>query len=73
MDIEISVTQKQTEGEGYNTVESAILQRTRSAKQVELLNLSTQIVAPLEHSVVLGVTPTPQETLAFVIKVESNE
>jgi hypothetical protein len=46
---------------------------TGKTKRVQLVNLATEIVAPLNHYVVLGVTPTQEKTLAFVVQVRPGD
>jgi Bacterial type II/III secretion system short domain len=38
-------------------------------QQGQLVNLATEIVAPLDHFVVLGVTPVEEKTIAFAVHV----
>jgi len=40
---------------------------------VQFVELSTEIVAPLGHCIVLGVTPVQEKTLAFVVQVRSDD
>jgi hypothetical protein len=44
-----------------------------AAGPARLVDLSTEIVAPLGHYVVLGVTPTQAKTCAFVVQVTINQ
>lgn len=41
-----------------------------AARRVELVQLSTEIVAPLGHFVVLGTTPVHEKTMAFAVQVQ---
>lgn len=45
----------------------------RGSAIVRLVELSTEIAAPLGHCVVLGVTPVQEKTLAFAVQVQSDD
>jgi len=40
-----------------------------TTRPVQVVNLATEIIAPLGHYVVLGVTPVQEKTLAFAVQV----
>lgn len=52
---------------GGSTTESV---DAAAAKRVQLVQLSTEIVAPLGHYVVLGTTPVHEKSLAFAVQIQ---